>query len=330
MRRIAVPFGLTPQSARPREGRPIALEGPTMGVVWRLQARVPSGVSDAAVARAVQDACDLVVAQMSTWEPDSDLSRFNRAAAGSWVSVPHDLMTVVKAALDLADQSGGAFDPTVGPLVDLWGFGPPGGVAAAPDPGGLEAAQTGWRRLAIDEAAGRLFQSGGVEFDLCGIAKGYGVDLAAGALEALGVRDYLLEIGGELRGSGVKGDGEPWWVEIEPPPDARLAEPPPLIALHGLSIATSGDWRRAFVADGRRYSHTIDPRTRAPVEPMLAAVSVLHPDCMHADALCTALMVLGPAAEAFARDHDLAALFVVRQGGGYDERRSPAFERLLG
>jgi len=329
VRRVAVPLSLTAEATRPRDGRPASLMGPTMGVTWSLQAWVPRGLADADLSAAVQGACDTVVAQMSTWEPSSDLCRFNAAPAGTWVEVPPHLMTVVGVACDLAAQSGGAFDPTVGALTDLWGFGPEGPVAAAPDLASRNLAASGWRELRLDRANGRVFQPGGLKLDLSGIAKGFGVDLAAEALAALGVRDYLLEIGGELRGGGVKGDGQPWWVEIETPPGGELPEPPIFIALHGLSIATSGDWRRTWSDGGGRYSHTLDPVTRAPVAGPVAAVSVLHPSCMQADALCTALTVLGPAGEAFACEHDIAARIVSRQPDDLTEWISPAFARLL-
>ncbi len=329
MRRVAVPLELSPQEARPREGRPLRLSGPTMAVGWSLQGRAPAGLGDDAVAGAVQQVCDTVVAQMSNWEPESDLSRFNRAAAGSWVDIPRNLATVLGQALALAADSGGAFDPSVGRLVDLWGFGPAGAVGAAPSAETLEAAACGWRGLELDRAGGRLLQPGGLELDLSGIAKGYAVDLAAEALTALGVHDFLMEIGGELRGAGVKGDGEPWWVELEPPPGQTSAEPPILIALHGLSVATSGDWRRTATFEGRHYSHTIDPARRAPTDGGLASVSVLHPSCMLADGLCTVLMALGPAAEAYAREREVMAHLVARDGGGFREVVSPSLERLL-
>jgi len=329
MRRVAVPLSLTPEAARPRDGRFVSLGGPTMGVTWSLKAWAPRGLGDAVLSAAVQAACDTVVAQMSTWEPTSDISRYNAAAPGTWTPAPAHLLTVVDAALETARLSGGAFDPTVGSLVDLWGFGPAGAVTTEPAAASLCAARLGWRDVRIDAEARTIFQPGGLRLDLSGIAKGFGVDLAAQALEALGVRDYLLEIGGELRGGGVKGDGEPWWVEIEPPPEDELAEPPILVALHGLSIATSGDWRRTWSVGGMRYSHTLDPATRAPVPGSVAAVSVLHPDCMRADALCTALTVLGPAGAAFATRHDIAAQIVSRDAGGLREWVSPALMRLL-
>lgn len=330
MRRVAVPHVLTAQTAKPRpDGRSASLAGQTMGVTWSVRAWVPPALADAALSAAVQGACDTVVAQMSTWEPGSDINRYNDAPAGAWVSAPAHLLTVVGAALEVAELSEGAFDPTVGPLVDLWGFGAHGSVSSEPTPARLQAVAVGWRDIQVDRPAGRIFQPGGLRLDLSGIAKGYGVDLVAEALTALGVRDFLIEIGGELRGSGVKGDGEPWWVELEAPPGNCLSEAPILVALHGLSVATSGDWRRTWSSGGRRYSHTLDPATRAPVDDGVAAVSVLDPDCMRADALCTALTVLGPAARYFAVRHDIAAAIVFRDGPRWTEWASPALARLL-
>lgn len=301
-----------------------------MGVVWRLRARAPAGLSDDRIAATVQGACDAVVAAASTWEPESEISRFNRAPAGTWVPAGPHLLAIVREAVRFAGESGGAFDPTVGDLTDLWGFGPPGAARGIPSAEALAVARGDWRDLRVDEAGHRLFQPGGLALDLSGIAKGYGVDLAAQALADLGVRDRLLEIGGELAGAGVKSDGDPWWVEVERPDDVVLDERPVLIALHGLCVATSGDWVRCFEREGRRYSHTLDPATRRPVDGQVAAVTVIHERCMDADALCTALTVMGAEkALAFAAASDLAALILTRSPAGPVELISPAFARLL-
>lgn len=329
MRRIALPTALAAAAVHLREARPTALSGPTMGVRWSLRCLAPEGLADAEITAAVQGAANRVVAQMSPWEPHSDISRFNGALAGAWVAAPAEFRAVLAAALDWAARTGGAFDPTVGEVVDLWGFGPPGAVAAPPSNPALARARIDWRAIEIDQTGGRLRQPGGLRLDLSGIAKGFGVDLAAQALEALAVKDFLIEIGGELRGAGVKENGEPWWVEIERPSDAALPEPSILVGLHGLSIATSGDWRRTFSAGGRRYGHVIDPHARAPTDGAIASVSVLHAECMHADALCTALMALGPDAQAFAQENDVAACFLMRGAEGPYEVVSPALQRLL-
>jgi FAD:protein FMN transferase len=329
MVRVAVPQTLTRERVRPSEGRRTRLSGPTMGVTWRVDAIAPRSVSDAQIAAAAQAAVDLVVAQMSTWEPQSDLSRFNCADAG-WHEVPPELLSVAEAGLDIARRSGGAFDPTLGVLVDLWGFGPPGGRSSPPDPGALAAARAGFGSLELDVAERRLHQPGGLTLDLSGIAKGFGVDQVGRALEALGLSAFLLEVGGELLGAGVKPSGEPWFVAVERPPEAGEELEPIVVALADLSIASSGDWRRRFEVQGRAYSHTLDPHTRAPIDNGVAAVTVLHPTCMQADAWCTALAVLGPEQGlAMAEAEGLAALFLLRQGQGWRELMSSAFAELL-
>ncbi|MFN3514978.1 MAG: FAD:protein FMN transferase [Phenylobacterium sp.] len=327
--RVAVPLGLEPDRVRPRGGRPVRLSGPAMGVGWTLQALAAPDLPDAAIAGAVQAALDEVSVQMSDWDPESDLSRFNRAPPG-WFEVPAPMMEVVQAGLELARLTEGAFDPTLGRLTALWGFGPPGPVARAPNPVALAAAEVGWRRLGFDPIGGRLRQPGGLRLDLSGIAKGYGVDRAAAALNTLGLQDFLIEVGGELRGAGVKAGGAPWFVEIERPPGLACEAPPILIALHDLAVAASGDWRRSLDLDGRRVSHTLDPAARAPVAGEVAAVAVLHPSCMQADALCTALWVMGSEAGlAFAARYGLAALYMLRDGAGLREAVSPDFAALL-
>lgn len=330
MSRVVVPLVLTPDRARPTSGRRTGFTGIAMGVGWSLTAVAPAHVSDGALKGAVQRALDEVVAQMSHWEPASDLCRFNAAPAGAWVDIPDPFFQVMDAALALARSTDGAFDPTLGAVVDLWGFGPRGGAGPVPDDGDLGAAVAGWGDLEVDRQGRRLRQPGGLQLDLSGIAKGFGVDHAARAVERLGVRDYLVDVGGELRGAGVKPNGEPWWVELESPPDALMRTTPIVAALHDLSVATSGDWRRSFQAEGRRYSHTIDGRTRAPVGEEIASVSVLHPECMWADAYATAITVLGPRAGAeYAQANDIRARILLREADGVAEWLSPAFEAML-
>lgn len=328
MARVAVPLALSRERVRPRGGRLLRCTGPTMGVAWTVSALAPDGVAEVDVRASVQAAADEVVRQMSDWEAASDLSRFNAAPPG-WVEVPAGLLHVVQAGLALAEATGGAFDPTLGRLVGLWGFGPAGPANAPPPDAALASAPAGWRQVELDVEGRRIRQPGGLALDLSGIAKGYGVDRAAQALEALGVRDYLVEIGGELRGAGVKGSGEPWFVEIEPP-RGSAADEPILVALHELSIATSGEWRRAVDHGGQRYGHTLDSATRRPLDNGVEQVTVLHAECMQADALCTALAVMGPdAGLAFADAEGLAALFVVWEDGRLAERQSRAFAAML-
>ena len=290
MVRVAVPLDLPPEAVRPPLGRRVQLTGPTMGVSWTVTAVAPPGLPDERLRRAVQGAVDQVVAEMSQWEPQSALSGFNRAEPG-WVAAPPGLFAVVAAGVEVARASAGAFDPTLGAIVDLWGFGPAG---AGPTPGGdaLARASIGWDRVELDPERLRLRQPGGLRLDLAGIAKGYGVDRAGAALTGLGVKAWLVEIGGELRGQGVKPTGEPWFVDIERSPASAEAELL-RVAVCGLAVASSGDWRRVLRRDGRSISHTIDPASRAPVRNGLSGVSVLHAECMYADAWCTAMMTLG-------------------------------------
>jgi thiamine biosynthesis lipoprotein len=328
MPRVLVP-ALTTPPARPVGGSVRAFGGATMGTTWSVKAVLPATTDLPALEAMVQRALDGVVREMSPWEPLSDLSRYNRAAAGSWITLPANTATVLRRAIEVAEQSHGAFDPTLGALTDLWGFGPhpfSGGPPLAADITALREAG-GWKRLTLDGDA--LFQPGALRLDLNGIAKGFGVDQAAAALDRAGVKSYLVEVGGELRGTGAKPDGQPWWVELERPPTANDTERT-MVALHDLAVATSGDYRRFFDHDGRRYAHTLDPATGAPTTNPTVSVTVLAQDCMSADAWATALTVIAPdAALAFAAEHDLAALIVSRAAGGLEERLSPALQAML-
>ncbi|QWT20499.1 FAD:protein FMN transferase [Bacillus sp. NP157] len=313
-------------------------EGETMGTTWSVNAVLPPKVEDAAVERGIQAEVDRVVAQMSTYEADSDLSRFNRAPAGTWQVLPPEFYTVLRYALSLARDSGGAYDPTVGPLVNLWGFGPDKRPHDAPDANAIAAAKArvGWARVTLDDAGHRAFQPGGVYVDLSSVAKGFGVDQVARFLDRAGVHDYLVEIGGELRAHGRKPDGTPWHVGIETPGAASGAvdnvdEIGRIVSLRDQAIATSGDYRHFFETGGKFYSHHIDPRTGYPVTHTVASVSIIADDCMHADSLGTTMTVLGPdEGMAYAKRHGVAVLFVLYAGDGrFEQRMSPAFAAAM-
>lgn len=301
----------------------VSLAGETMGTTWSVKAvtSIPRSQLHALIERCLS----VVNSQMSQWEPRSDLSRFNAAPAGSWQQLPPEFCKVLQYALLLARDTGGAYDPTLGALTDLWGFGASGRRSDVPDDVAIDRARSaiGWGRLRLDVERRAIYQPGGVQLDLCSIAKGFAVDLVSETLSGRGVADHLVEIGGELRGGGTKPDGSPWWVAIEGAPDI-------VIALHGLSVATSGDARRYIDLDGCRLSHSLDPRTGRPVSDALACVTVLARSCMDADALATALTVLG-AEEGmrFARERDIAARFVLRGAGGLVEQMTPAFASML-
>lgn len=332
--RVLVPQRVSARAPAP-DGRIDRLTGRGMGCPWSVtwveegrskRARVEAGIQ-AVIAR--------IIEQMSTWEPDSVISRFNRAAPGSWLPMPLDFGLVLGYALQVARASGGALDPTAGELVTLWGFGPSGRHHepgfCIPQEAQINAAQQrcGWRLVQVDTATMRLLQPGGLQLDLSAVAKGFAVDEVSRFLRGEGIAHHLVDIGGELRGEGMKPDGQPWWVEVQLPPGAEGVTPT-RIALHGLSVATSGDYLQAFSAANRRYSHCIDPRSGYPVDNGVCSVTVLHADCMLADAWSTALMVLGAqAGMAVAEKEQLAAQWIARPDGGMVEHCSSAFRALV-
>jgi thiamine biosynthesis lipoprotein len=297
-----------------------------MGTTWSARLVLPNSLTKEAAQAAIQSALNRVVAQMSTWEATSDICRYNHPAA-HWHVLPAEFFFVLRHALDLARQTGGAYDPTVGPLTRAWGFGPEGGNREPPRGNVLQAAraQCGWNRVELDTAGCRAWQPGTVELDLSSIAKGYGVDAAAQALDSLGLTDYLVEVGGELRTRGRRPDGHDWHVAIESPQGQGHAMTLPL---RDCAMATSGDYQRYFEGAGKRYAHTVDPRSGLTVDNGVASVTVVHRSCMQADALATALMVLGlEAGMAWAQKQGVAALFIVRAPHAFQLYATPAFEQ---
>ncbi|MEN1939916.1 FAD:protein FMN transferase [Luteimonas sp. MJ174] len=315
-----------------------ALGGATMGTLWRVSVAAPCGADLHVLHDGIQACLDRVVAQMSTWERDSDISRYNRARAGSWQTLPQPFFDVLRDALAIAADSDGAVDPTVGPLVEAWGFGPHGQGGAVPDAATLAEARArvGWRRIELDASRQRVLQPGGAALDLSGIAKGHGVDTVVDWLQARGVRAALVEVGGELRGHGRKPDGSPWkvlaeaWPDDDDRDDHAAAPAPCVIALDDAAIATSGDHWHRFEQDGRLYSHTIDPRTGAPVEHAPAAVTVVADTALAADTWATALTVLGPERGLeLAQARGMAARFVLRDATSVLDRATDAFRQRL-
>ncbi len=337
LRQVAIPSGLENLRLPGPGARVERLGGETMGTTWSVSFVDEGRVDHRAVRRRIDACLGRVIAEMSTWEPSSNISRFNRSA-GEWHELPDGFARVLATALDVARESGGAYDPTTGPLVDVWGFGPQGSRSTPPANSQVAAAlqQCGWERIDFDAEARRARQPGGMRLDLSSIAKGFAVDEVAARLRADGIDSSLVEIGGELRGIGMKPGAEPWWVSVESPIPTRTgsaldeASFDLLIALHGFSVATSGDYRKGFSSGGRWFSHTIDPRTGRPVNAALASVTVLHPECMTADAMSTALTVLGLSEGiAFAAARQLAALFIERTAHGMRPHATPALEALL-
>lgn len=292
-----------------------------MGTTWSVQFATRPHITPAEVRTLIEARLAGIVAEMSHWEPDSLLCRFNRDRGGQWTALPRDFAAVIARGLAIAEQSDGAFDPTIGQLVDLWGFGPKG-ACPPPQPEQIRQAldRSGWQRLAHDVSAHRIRQPGGLSLDFSGIAKGYAVDAVADLLADKGLRHALVEIGGELVGRGMRPDGDPWWVDLESPPETDF--PPFRIALHGLAVATSGTYRRGY--------HSIDPRTGLPVRNGVVSLSVIDRTALAADAWATALTVLGPeAGMALASERQIAARFVVVDDGAPSELLSPALLAML-
>jgi thiamine biosynthesis lipoprotein len=343
MRRVLLPHYISEDPA-PAGGVIRDFAGRSMGTSWSVRLVAAPGDALAHLQQGLQQQLDSIVAEMSHWEADSDLGRFNRAAAGSWQALPPAFFDVLSYAMGVARDSGGAYDPCAGALVNLWGFGPHGRfdqldfVPPSTDEIASARAHLAAHPLAL-QAEGRLaLQAGGIQLDLSAVAKGYSVDRLAYYLKTQGVLHYLVEVGGELRGAGVKPDGQPWWVALEQVADAAASASAPsaapdelVLALHGLAVATSGDYRRYFELDGQRYSHTIDPRSGMPIANDLASVTVVHAQCMAADAWSTALTVLGSERGLqMAERQGLAARFVVRDaGGGFTEHLSTHLRNML-
>jgi thiamine biosynthesis lipoprotein len=328
MMRVVLPLLLLLASTLPAAatGPVLHLAGETMGTTWSVQVARPASHLDS---RTLRHELATVVAdvdqRMSTYRPDSEISRFNARRTRAWIPVSRDTRRVVAEALRVSRLSAGAFDPTVAPLLDLWGFGAAGGAGDLPRPATLRAtrARVGWRALDVAEGVVALRKRRpDLEIDLSAIAKGFGIDAMAEHLERRGVTDYLIEIGGELRGRGRGRHGTGWTVGIELPHDASAVAA--VVRLERAAVATSGDYRKGAEVGGVRRPHVLDPRTGSPVRHALASATVVARTAMRADALATALLVLGPDdGWELARRERLAALLVIRTSDGFEIRRTP-------
>jgi thiamine biosynthesis lipoprotein len=329
---LVVP-GLVACSADSRQARLTTLTGSTMGTTYSVKITdLPPGCNPDSLQAGIERILTVIDAQMSTYNPDSEVSRFNASRSTDWMAISTDTLLVIDEALRIARLTKGAFDVTVDPLVRLWGFG-----AAVPQQ--LPPAQEQIRAI-MDNVNYTHIQTQqsppavrkkhvDISIDLSAIAKGFGVDKIAEYLSAADLDNYLVEIGGELRGRGCNPQGLPWQIAIEQPLAGQRSIQQ-VIRLADWAIATSGHYRNFFEQDKRRYSHLIDPVTGRPVIHPLASVSVLSPSSMFADGMATALMVLGPdAGVALAKRENLAAFFIVKTENGFVEISTPAFDQYL-
>lgn len=314
------------------------ITGQTMGTSYRIVLAGPEDATTLASIQAdVDEALNQLEDQMSTWRPDSELSRFNVSTSTDWFPVSRDTAFVVSEAKRIWKLSDGAFDPTVAPLIKLWHFAEEPGQQTIPSDVDIEQATAaiGFDQLDVRlDPPALLKKRPEIQLNLSAIAKGYAVDVISDLLTERLSKDqlttaHLVEIGGEIRGRGRKSDGSSWTAGIETP-DALPRQIHTALRLDDQALATSGDYRNYFEVDGQRYSHTIDPATGRPVTHNLTSVSVLAKDCLTADALATAIEVLGPERGMKLAERENVAIYqIIRNDSGFDVQASPTFPLVV-
>ena len=317
------------------EQRPVVhLQGQTMGTTYNVKYLLDEADTNGVDAQTLQNEIDARLVEvnklMSTYDPTSELSRFNQYRFTDNFNVSTDTLLVVNEALRLAHLSGGVLDVTVGPLVNLWGFGPTKRPEKVPSQADIDAIReyVGFSKLSTTPTG--LKKSHPMLYvDLSTIAKGYGVDEVASILEQHDIVDYLVEIGGEMRVRGERGDGSEWLIAIEKPVTTERAVQK-VVSIGTHAVATSGDYRNYYEDNGVRYSHLIDPTTGAPITHNLVSVTVIHPSSMTADGLATAFNVMGwDKAIEIAEQEQLAVFLIRRTSDGFEEYASPEFDKLV-
>jgi len=319
---------------QPDGRKPVRLEGATMGTTWSVVLGTkPAGADPAALQLLLQQQLDLINTQMSTYDPASEVSRFNVSSSTDWFPVSAETAQVVELAQEISRVSDGAFDITVGPLVDLWGFGPKPRREKHPSDSEIATARrlVGYRHVQVRRFPAALRKDiPGLRIDLSAIAKGYAVDKLADVLSSQGIGEMLVEIGGEMLIRGKNPEGKPWRIAVEKP-QAGERGIEKIFQLTDTGVATSGNYRNFFVEDGQRYGHTIDPAKGRPVRHRLASVTVLAATSARADALATALMAMGDErAMEFCRHKGVAAYMVLHQGEDTQAVMSDSFRMLAG
>lgn len=310
------------------------LTGLTMGTTYRVVAvNTPASIGESDLRNAIDGALAQVNVQMSNWDSQSEISKINAYAGAEVIPVSAELDVVMQAAAQVNSQSHGAFDTTMGPLIDLWGFGA-AGEQPMPSTDQITTAQAlSGHHNTLNVAPGTVQKTNpDAQIYLAAIGKGYGADHVGRALESLGVADYMVEIGGDLYASGRNPDGLPWQIGIETP-NAHDRGVMDVVGLSGLGLASSGDYRNYFEVDGERYSHVIDPTTGRPITHRTASATVLAENGMLADAWATAMLILGrDRGLEIAAEQDIAVMFVERDPNAtqmqFIQHRSAAFDRL--
>jgi len=313
----------------------VVFTGPTMGTRYTVRVATPPLDDDGreSIRVAIDEVLELTDRLLSTWNPESEISRLNRHPAAEPFALSAETVALLEIAGRVGELSGGAFDVTVGPLVDAWGFGPAGLPARPPSPEAIAElrARVGPDRLLLASDRTSVTKArADVWCDLSALAPGWAADQIAAAIEALGHHSFIVDIGGEVVARGRRVDGTRWRVAVESP--GRDREHLLVLALEDVAVATSGDYRNAYIDEaGRRRSHLIDPRTGEPVAHELTSVTVVHAEAVWADALATAFLVMGPEpAWRFATRERLAIRLVARvEGGTYSAATTPEFEALV-
>lgn len=319
-----------------KEPEVVRLSGETMGTTFNITA-IGQDLDENALAVAVEETLADVNAKMSNWDPNSEVSTFSAATSTDPVTVSTEFAQVIAAANDVHEKTGGMFDVTLGPLIELWGFGPRKPEDPVPADVEILKALNGvgqGRLLTLDAEAGTLTKSEpDVGINLSAIAKGYGIDAVAETLRGAGIEDYLVEIGGDLVTMGQNDKGEAWRIGIEKP-QAGAQTPQLIVSVSDLGMASSGDYKNFFEQDGVRYSHIIDPTTGRPITHRTTSVTVLAENAMMADAWATAMLALGQEKGLeLAEEHKLAVYFISRDVTGGEEAyitvHSTAFKDAL-
>ncbi|TVZ39186.1 thiamine biosynthesis lipoprotein [Alteromonadaceae bacterium 2753L.S.0a.02] len=311
--------------------RVFKLEGRTMGTTYHITAvaGVDVSVSETALQMKVDKALEDVNQVMSTYIPDSELSMLNHEPVGSPRVVSPQLFDILVLSRKISAFTEGVFDVTVGPVVNLWGFGPEEMKEKAPSEAQVQQAlaRVGYQHIVLDDVHQQVTRGADIYIDLSAIAKGYGADVIANLFRDEGIANYIIELGGELAISGTNPKGVPWRIGIEQPTLAQTGVMQ-AISIESGGIATSGDYRNYFEVDGQRYSHTINPFTGRPITHTLASITLVSRTAAEADALATALNVMGPQkGYDFAVTNGLAAYFIIREGESFITKASPEFEQ---
>jgi len=311
----------------------VTLTGFTMVTTYTIKINEPQLIIDIPkIKNDIDSILTVINDQMSTYQDDSELSRINQARTNDWITISDDLFTVISHAINISDLSNGAFDITVGPVVNLWGFGPDPRPEQVPEEQLIQSAldNVGYQYIHLRESPPALKKDRGeIYIDLSGIVPGFAVDKIAAYLEQHTIQNYMVELGGEIKAKGVNPDRKPWQIGIEKPVTNQRSVQR-IINLDNIGLGTSGDYRNYFVQDGIHYSHIIDPKTGKPTTHRLASVTVLHSSTMIADALAVALFVMGPVSGIqFAQKENLAVIFIIRDKEGFTEEMTDIFKKYI-